>query len=316
MKKNKTLRIASVLLIAVLLTTCIISGTFAKYVTSGEAEDQARVAKFGVVVDAEGTLFARTYYRVNTTNEELGNTATQYPNDGTNYGSLTVESSGTDNVVAPGTKNDKGITISVSGKPEVDVKITFDIASTLEDIFLAQNTRLEEGTAKLKGYPDLTTGAYYTADGKMTSDKTFTNTFGTYYPIRYTVTGSFVEENMDDIKAALEGQNNVSYTDDSVTGTLANIQTALAAIDTYVDANTDLSTIGTLTLTWAWAYEGPTANVVVGRNGATSVISAVTIDKMDTLLGDLAAGEVEGVDASDYNLTVNVALSATVTQVD
>ena len=38
----------SLLLVAVMLTTCVISGTFAKYVTKDSANDSARVAKFGV----------------------------------------------------------------------------------------------------------------------------------------------------------------------------------------------------------------------------------------------------------------------------
>ncbi len=50
MKKNKMMRLASVLLIAVMISTSAISGTYAKYVTSGYAEDNARVAKFGVAV--------------------------------------------------------------------------------------------------------------------------------------------------------------------------------------------------------------------------------------------------------------------------
>ena len=45
--KNKALRLASCLLIAVLLTTCAVSGTFAKYVTSANGSDSARVAKWG-----------------------------------------------------------------------------------------------------------------------------------------------------------------------------------------------------------------------------------------------------------------------------
>ena len=47
MKKNKMMRIASVLLVAVLLSTCAISGTFAKYVTSTNSTDKARVAYWG-----------------------------------------------------------------------------------------------------------------------------------------------------------------------------------------------------------------------------------------------------------------------------
>ncbi len=47
MKKNVMMRLASGLLIAVLLTTCAIAGTFAKYTTSVSSQDSARVAKWG-----------------------------------------------------------------------------------------------------------------------------------------------------------------------------------------------------------------------------------------------------------------------------
>ena len=47
MKKNRMMRLASVLLVCVLLTTSVISGTFAKYTTSNDAQDEARVAYWG-----------------------------------------------------------------------------------------------------------------------------------------------------------------------------------------------------------------------------------------------------------------------------
>lgn len=47
MKKNKMMRIASVLLVAVLLSTCAIFGTFAKYTTEVSSSDKARVAYWG-----------------------------------------------------------------------------------------------------------------------------------------------------------------------------------------------------------------------------------------------------------------------------
>jgi len=47
MKKNKMMRLASALLVLVLLTTCAISGTFAKYTSSAAGEDIARVAYWG-----------------------------------------------------------------------------------------------------------------------------------------------------------------------------------------------------------------------------------------------------------------------------
>ena len=50
MKKNAMLKIAAILLVAVLLTTCAISTTFAKYVTNTAdyAPSEARVAKWGL----------------------------------------------------------------------------------------------------------------------------------------------------------------------------------------------------------------------------------------------------------------------------
>ena len=110
MRKNKTMRIASLLLVAVLMTTCIISGTYAKYVTSGTTSDTARVAKFGVTVTAESTLF-KTEYDV-----EDG----EYAGEGT----LSVKSSDTDKVVAPGTAGNISAA-SLEGTPEVAVRVSY-----------------------------------------------------------------------------------------------------------------------------------------------------------------------------------------------
>lgn len=46
-KKNIFLRIASGMAVAALLSTCVVSTTFAKYTTSTKAEDSARVAYWG-----------------------------------------------------------------------------------------------------------------------------------------------------------------------------------------------------------------------------------------------------------------------------
>ena len=63
MKKNNVMRIASALLVAVLLTTCAISDTFAKYTTDAEGVASARVAKwgFGTATEIEFDLFSDNY---------------------------------------------------------------------------------------------------------------------------------------------------------------------------------------------------------------------------------------------------------------
>lgn len=80
MKKNKIMRLASALLVLTLLTTCAISGTFAKYTTSTSGTDSARVAYWGFDQAASTTidLFDATY--------------------------TNVQSSTNDNVIAPGTE--------------------------------------------------------------------------------------------------------------------------------------------------------------------------------------------------------------------
>ena len=68
MKKNVMMRLASFLLVAVLISTSAISGTYAKYVTEATAKDTARVAAFGVQVAADFTEVFKEKY--DTTDEE------------------------------------------------------------------------------------------------------------------------------------------------------------------------------------------------------------------------------------------------------
>lgn len=156
MKKNKAMRAAGGLFVATMLTTSIISGTYAKYVTEGSGTDNARVAVFGVEVTASGSMFAKTYI-----NAAGGNTPT------TGTAGLTVSSSNNDNVVAPGTKNTDGLAFSISGTPEVAVEVSFKVdTGSIKDIVLNAGT-----------YTDMTTSA--------TGDRfTFAED---YYPIVYTL---------------------------------------------------------------------------------------------------------------------------------
>lgn len=109
MKKNVMMRVASIMLVLVLMSSSVISGTFAKYVTSGSASDTARVAKFGVTVDADySNLFNSTY----------ATTVAWTGDDG-----VSVKAS--EDVVAPGTF---GVLadFTVDGEPEVDVAVTYE----------------------------------------------------------------------------------------------------------------------------------------------------------------------------------------------
>ncbi len=116
MKKNVMMRVASALLVAVLLSTCAISGTFAKYVTADEGSDSARVAKWGVTVAAESFgMFETDYAKDDTT--------------ATFTGDYSVSSSDGDNLLAPGTSGSFA-SIAITGEPEVavDVSIVAEVA--------------------------------------------------------------------------------------------------------------------------------------------------------------------------------------------
>lgn len=117
MKKNVMMRLAAILLVCVLASTCGISGTYAKYVTSDFAEDSARVAKWGVTVTAAGTLFSKSYKDLPVTSA--------VDTDGTITVQVVDWNTGNTNVVAPGTKNETGMSFVLTGTPEVDVNVQF-----------------------------------------------------------------------------------------------------------------------------------------------------------------------------------------------
>jgi hypothetical protein len=125
MKKNVMLKIASVLMVAVLLTTCAISSTFAKYVSTPANDSvEARAAKWGLALTAKaptsGSTDADIFKKVYA--------------DGS--GNSIVAS--VDNVtllVAPGTSNKTAdvFGFTVNGKPEVAVLLKADINVTLSN---------------------------------------------------------------------------------------------------------------------------------------------------------------------------------------
>ena len=272
MKKNSTWRAAALLLALTLITSCFVGGTFAKYVTSGEGTSKARVAKFGVTVGSSGTLFSDQYTTDDTTASGIIYSVTAYNK---------TSSAAGDNVVAPGTKNEEGITFTLTGKPEVAVKV--DVAVTGKDSAVSATDIYLSKTENQATYPDLTK-APYTGTFTLSND---------YHPLVFTLTNGTGTQ----LKK----------------GTLAEIETYLEKLSGSYGPNTDLSKIGessnskdgTYKLTWAWQFDDQSASE--GN------------DKADTLLGDLAAGtEYEGVTMPTTGFSTDVELTVTinVTQID
>lgn len=108
-KKNVLMRSAGLLLVLVLVTSCFVGSTFAKYTVGSTGSDSARVAKFGVNVTATGTMFAK-----------------EYATDDGSAGTITKSVISTDKVVAPGTKGDMA-SMTLTGTPEVAVRVSYAV---------------------------------------------------------------------------------------------------------------------------------------------------------------------------------------------
>ena len=317
MKKNRMMRLASILLVCVLMTTSVISGTFAKYTTQDAANDTARVAKWGVTLQVAGKLFGETYKDTIVASDDTA---------------LTVQandySSANDFVVAPGTKSDDGFHISLTGTPEVDSQAIVKI--TAQNIFLNAGTyglmvEVPAGTITKENFTYITTdydttdtvdnhdevfvksGDAFTPvtswDSNWQDDPTFytledkvdTTTLGTYYPVVYAMTGDTSYTGDDSKDTIKEIANTIAAKFGTATETAASSgnknTTTYEVTSAVIDSNTDLDTafaIGDIEITWAWAF-----------NGTNSGNSASTEDKADTILGLLMTRLASGTDPLD-----------------
>ena len=137
MKKTKSLRVEVGMLALTLVTSCFVSGTFAKYVTkaTGDGTDLARVAKWGVEINAgAGDLFKKVYAK--DAEGEL--------TDGKTNLAITNTVEADVKVVAPGTKNDNGGFFSLKGQPEVAVNVKIEMTGkdggAITDVVLPAGT--------------------------------------------------------------------------------------------------------------------------------------------------------------------------------
>ena len=138
--KNKMMKTASCLMVAVLLTTNFVSGTYAKYVTENSGSDGARVAKWGVKINTKTTgLFSHSYANTDKVNGASEGTAV----------SVTSIGDTNDHVVAPGTSG--STTLSLSGTPEVAVDVKF-MMNVESDVIVPVRTQLSDNRTLYESY--------------------------------------------------------------------------------------------------------------------------------------------------------------------
>lgn len=309
------LRLASGMMVITLLSTSIISGTFAKYVTTAtSAEDSAVVAKWGVTVAASGSLFGKNY-----SNKDKGNT----PIASSDSTSITVASSdSSNNLVAPGTENSDGLTLSVTGTPEVSTKVSAEIDA--QDIYLREGTYqvLKKETVTEKTFAAVKDGLYTLDKGvytKVANDAQFDTdaeyytlvgsavTFnGDYYPVKYTLNGetgkkateiaALIAAKFDENEEQAEDEGDDPDTTISPTGETSEVaggtddsddNTITVSKEKEFKPTDDLSTLnlGSINISWKWEFSGN--------------------DEQDTLLGDIMAGNTVAYNQGGtlYNVT-------------
>ena len=346
MKKNVLMRAASGLLVATMLTTCAISGTFAKYVTQDNGGDVARVAKWGVIVQVEGDLYSQKYLNTD-------NVATDKIDTETTIGVNGKQIANT-NVVAPGTKSDEFFSFNINGTPEVDSQLT--VAITHQNIYLGDGSYgvmvpVQKGTLNTENFDEIIAGTpaddgLYVKDGAnykkvettaeydenvdyFTLEDYVVNTYENYYPVVYSLendTGelayAYDEENDQSVdtlaaiadaifKKVTTAQDGIlavgTTTTDARTGKWVWSNTATSGV---LENNNDLSKIYTLSnakLKWEWNFYDDTD----ADTAATDLSKNISLeDKLDTILGNLMAERVDDTNSTtDFNGEV-VKLSA------
>ena len=112
MKTNTMMRVASVLLVAVLLSTCAIAGTYAKYVSSSTGTDSARVAKWDFTIDGTDITLSDSF------TFDLFTTA--YDEN-----AVDKDGNGSEVVIAPGTQGNATVTLTNNSEVAATYAVDF-----------------------------------------------------------------------------------------------------------------------------------------------------------------------------------------------
>jgi len=304
-KNNRFLKLAAALMILCLITTCAISTTFAKYATTDSTEDTARVAKWGVVLSASGTLFGKNYATNSTTDSDaiiaLG--SAQHADTHSVVANAKV--------VAPGTKNDVGVLLKLNGQPEVAYSVSASTdAAYNKDIVLKAGTYgvMVDVTTGLNAETDITkyyvfdSGSYTLATGAYDASKTYYKLLDKvvladdYYPVVWSLSKdggaateySTVKELTDAIMSDVNGT-----TDDGAGNITINTEKVY-------DANIELD--DTYQITWAWDIENNNgADTILGNIGYTTVVE---LGDDGTTYADISS------DSYSLNIAFDITISA------
>lgn len=294
--KKGFLMVISILLCSILITSSVVSSTFAKYTTSGSGSPSARVSKWGITVTSDTDL-ANTY--------ETGNTAT-------------VQSKGTllspaeNGIIAPGTRGVLA-SITIEGNPEVAYEIDFSGSLSIGEGFLSTSGLLRNSIGEaieyfpivlyLREYKvDPTTRELTMVKGRSLSTirpKIFPedgDTTVNYYILHLKTENDSIYENLQEVEDVYNNE-------------------VTSCFDTTGKPNDEINKC--YRLEWEWLYtpnEGTTPLPNYLENGKIYQVGYQT-KELDTILGEAIAENRENRENRE-KFAVTSEMSVTVSQID
>ena len=266
-EKSKNGKRLALILVALLLIAAVAFGafTYSRYISEGSGTGTAQVAAWGYTLTiGDGTK-----------NEDMGfsqfygSQGTEVANNDGNAAVIAGVASDKD-VVAPGANG--SVTFSVSGKAEVDAQLSVAIAeANLKDIYI---TLTNDGTT-LEYHPVLFTLMAKSASGDTYDQPVTAN--------EVTLTNVTLKQ----MQAALAADQSTFN------------QTLEAAAEDPINMSYELS--------WAWQYEVTEAISLYNTDGTKNTsytFDAASINKLDTLLGQLSYNKNETTDVTLPETTI------------
>ena len=197
MKKKLSMRIASCLLIALLMTTGLTSGSFAKYVSAETAHDAARVARWAFDVSGSNMVANKTFAfdLFETVNDTLLQNGALAPDDDVQSG-----------MIAPGTQGSFALVMTNTSEVEARIKLDFNW-NTLSEYITFQHSVVDSANAPMTaqdGYYSVPIGKtitcnitwvwpYHTTDTQDTADSAVGALDDRQFAVSATVTAEQVD---------------------------------------------------------------------------------------------------------------------------
>lgn len=303
MKKKMT--VLGGLLMAVAVTGYSVSGTYAKYISSMDMTDEARVAKWSIAMTDKGTT---------TETADINLFANSYTNAGGKY----VQAIDTDRVVAPGT----------SGFYEFDLNATIETNYTLDFKLLTDDDlTAEEIAAGKKGSvnnvvlteSEIRTNLGLDASAALPTDianalVTLRDNSKVYSPLLFRVT-TYATDGTATKSTWVTYDKLVETFDKAISGNTYDANGKLTGLLVNAPTTAANEKIKSAKIEWVWTFDDKlTANNVyktVTFDGSEITAGYKTNDTLDTMLGNRIAATGANKEANTVRLNMRVTATQT-----